>query len=94
MIQNIKIELDNHKEIVLPLSLKDGQHAKYSGGDQLIIYNESWQKIKEISVNKNDFLVSKGSHSFQLDCSFSKEEKEPVLKIELRLTGSAQDLKQ
>jgi hypothetical protein len=67
--------------------------SKFAGGNTLIIYTESWQKIKEIPVSEIDFKVSKGKHSILLDCTFSAEEKEPALKIEICLTGVAQDLK-
>ncbi len=92
-ISNIKLEINNHKEILLPITLKNGQHAKYSGGDKLIIYTENWQKIKEIPVNETDLKVATGGNSILFDCSFADEEKEPVLKIELRLTGTAHELK-
>ena len=54
-VSNINIEIDNYKEVAIPVRLKAEESIKYSGGDKAVIYSPTWQKIGEININPNDF---------------------------------------
>jgi hypothetical protein len=92
-ISELKIELDNNKEIELPISLHAGESAKYTGGDWIEILDAQLKKSGGFKVNPDDFLLSKGNHSITFDCSFSNKGKEPTAKFELRIPGKAEDVK-
>jgi hypothetical protein len=92
-ISELIIELDNNKEIELPVSLRAGETAKYNGGEWIEILDEFLKKTGEIKVNTDDFLLSKGNHSITFDCSFSNKGKEPTAKFEVRIPGKAEDVK-
>ena len=88
-LSGITLELDNYKKTTLPLKLKSGQTLKYSGGEYAILYNENWQKIREVKLDI-DLSVSNGDHNLNFDCTFSNEGKEPKAKLELRIVGAAE----
>lgn len=91
-LSNITLELDNYKKVRLPISIESGQTLKYNGGITAILYSESWQKISEVSIDQSVFSINDGSHNINLDCSFSKEGKEPLAKLEVRIYGSAESV--
>ncbi len=89
-ISAIKMEIDQYKEIILPITLKQGQHIKYSGGKEAFVYDRNWNLIKPFEVNASDFIVSEGNHSLTLDAHFSNTDKDTQLKIEIRTFGRAE----
>jgi hypothetical protein len=91
-VSGIKIELDNSREIVLPVQLKAGESAKYTGGDWIKILDEFLKESEKFKVNPDDFNLTKGNHSIDFDCSFSEKGKEPVAKFEVRIPGKVEEL--
>jgi hypothetical protein len=90
--QNIKLKIDNFEEIILPVSLHSGESLKYTGDSKVILYNSSWKKIKEIAIEPSQFLVSRGKHTLNFDCSFVSTGKEPATKLELRIFGQPEKI--
>lgn len=88
-LSNISLELNNYKKIVLALRLKNGQSLKYQGGKTATLYNENWQKIREVDLNL-DLAIGNGDHTINLDCTFSNAGKEPKAKLEIRIVGQAE----
>ena len=86
----IVLEINNYKEIKLPIVLRKGQIIKYTGGNSATVYDSNWQPLKEIEINPASFKVSNGENSISLDCRFDKEEKEPNIKLEIRTTGKGE----
>ena len=85
-INRIKMEIDNYKELVLPISLKAGETLKYVGSESAIIYDKTWHKINEIKIDTSILTLSKGDHNIIFDCDFSGG-KEPLAKLEVRIIG-------
>jgi hypothetical protein len=92
-LSKLKIELDNNKEIEIPVSLHSGESAKYAGGDWIEILDEYLKKSGGFKINPDDFKLSKGNHSIIFDCTFSDKGKEPAAKFEVRIPGKAEKLK-
>ena len=92
-VSDVKIELDNSCEIVLPLQINAGETAKYVGGEKVFILNAFLHKIKEINMDKSLLQISKGKHSINFDCVFSEKGKEPSTKFEVRIAGKAEKVK-
>lgn len=88
-LSKISLELNNYKKITLPVSLKNGQSLKYEGGETATLFNENWQKIREINLNI-DLVIKNGDQTINLDCNFSNEGKEPKAKLEVRIVGKAE----
>jgi len=81
-IKDIKLEINNYKEINLPVTLKDGETIKFSGDSPAIVYNQNWKKINDL--NMEGISLSTGDHTITMDCTFL-DGKEPKLKLEVRL---------
>lgn len=91
-VSGIKIELDNSREIELPITLKAGESAQYSGGDKVLIRNAFLRNIKEVLIDKKLLEIAKGNHSIVFDCNFSEKGKEPAVKFEVRIPGKAEKI--
>jgi hypothetical protein len=89
-LAGITIELDNYKKVVLPISLKNGQSLKYDRESGAILYDENWQKIKQIVLDNSLFEIANGTHSITFDAAFSNSAKEPVAKFEVRIYDEAE----
>lgn len=83
-IENIIIEFENYKKIYLPISLKDSEKLKYEAGKNAIKYDAEWNKIGQVYIDPEEFLVEEGDNSFSIDCQFTNAKKEALLKAEFR----------
>ena len=86
----IVMEINNYKEIKLPVVLNKGQSIKYTGGNRAAVYDANWQLIREIDIIPADFKINKGENSVSFDCRFSKEDKNPNIKLEFRTSGNGE----
>ena len=91
-ISNIKMELDNSREITLPVTLNAGESARYSGGEIVEILNPTLHKIRTVKIDRKLMQLDKGIHSIEFDCTFLKKEKEPVAKLEIRIPGQPEEI--
>lgn len=88
----IIMEINNYKEIKLPVVLRKGQIIKYAGGNKARVYDANWQVIKEFDINPADFKVGKGENTVAVDCNFDKVDKAPKIKLELRTSGEGEKI--
>jgi len=56
------IEINNYKEIKLPVVLTKGQAIKYTGGNRASLYDANWQLIREFDIVPADFQINKGEN--------------------------------
>lgn len=89
-VSEIVLEINNYKEIKLPIVLRKGQIIKYTGGNKAKVYDSNWQLLKEFDINPANFKVSKGENSVSLDCNFDKEDAESNIKLEIRTYGKGE----
>ncbi len=82
--KDIKIEINNYKSIALSITLNQGEHLKYIGGNHAIIYDADWQPINEIPINSLDFKINSGLNNILFDCKFETSEKDSNVKLEFR----------
>ncbi|MFC2158734.1 hypothetical protein ACFLT9_12940 [Acidobacteriota bacterium] len=85
-VSGIELEIDNFDSLPIPGVLKAGWILKYDGGDQLVVYDKTWKKIRALDVGQDRFTLVKGRHSIQFDCQFSSGTN-PQVKAEFRLFG-------
>ncbi len=86
------MEIDNYKEIELPVSLKAGEIVKYTGGVKAHVYNVNWNLISEFDMIPSDLKVSSGNHSITFDCKFNNSGKEAKAKLEVRTFAPAEKI--
>ena len=92
-VKDIKIEIDNYKEISLPVILKAGETIKYTGGKLAVKYSKNWEIIKEFNIDPSELIVATGEHKLTFNCCFTGE-KESLVKMEVRITGPAEKITQ
>jgi len=83
-VKDIRIEIDNYREIYFPITLKEGESIKYSKENTAMVCDKNWQKIQELSLDQID--ISNGDHAITIDCDFVNG-NEPMLKLEVRIPG-------
>lgn len=91
-ISKIKMELDNSRDITLPVTLAAGESARYSGGNSVEILNPTLHKIRTVKIDPILMQLAQGSHSIQFDCNFSNKGKEPTAKLEIRIPGKPEEI--
>ncbi len=91
-VSQISMEIDNYKKIILPISLRNGQKIKYTGGNKARVYDNTWHLIGEIPIDSIVFSVSEGEHTIQFDCQFHNSSKSPAVKVEIRTFGEAEKI--
>ncbi len=90
---DIVLEVDNYKEIKLPVTLKKGQILRYTGGDKGVVYDALWQKVSEFKADASDPVLDNNTHTLSLDCRFKKQGEAPHLKIEVRTVVKKETVK-
>ncbi len=90
-LENIVIEVDNYKEIKIPITMNKNDILYYSGGDSAILYSKNWEILKEVEIDKNAFMMASGGHSITFDCIFLDGEKS-FAKLELRFSEKAEPI--
>ena len=93
-LSEIRFELDNYKDIAVPVHLSNGETFKYEGGSTGTIYNKTWQQIRLVEVSEKDFLIPNGEHQVVFDCKFISSGEEAKAKIEIRIIGGNEEIGQ
>ncbi|MCG2460726.1 hypothetical protein K8352_08200 [Flavobacteriaceae bacterium F89] len=83
---HIAVEIDDFKKNELNISLAPGQYLKYTGGNEAVLYDKTWHKIKSIAMDPQQWNVGKGDIKIKVDCQFS-DEGDAALKLELKTSG-------
>lgn len=91
-VSDITLELDNFKQISLPITLQPGQRLRYTGGRTAGVYSPSWEYIQDVTVNEDDFDISEGGHQLLIDATFTNYSDEARLKVEVRIPGDPESL--
>jgi hypothetical protein len=85
-VSKINIEINNFKTIVLEVVLKANQYLKYEGGDVMVLYDKTWNTIKDYPVVKQDLEIGKGISQLKVGCKFTGSET-ASLKLEIKTKG-------
>lgn len=88
-VSGLSLEIDNHKQLDIPVSLQPGESLKYNGGNKIIHYNAAWQRIGEYKVEEDRLIIGSGDHNLIFDCAFEGG-KSSEAKIELRTEGQTE----
>jgi hypothetical protein len=91
-IADITIDINNHTRVSLPVVINPGEALKYQGGREAVIYSDSWNVIKKISVDESGLKLASGGNRIDIGCRFPSENK-GVMKIEIRAAGSPERIK-
>ncbi|RTE53559.1 hypothetical protein EHW67_11165 [Arenibacter aquaticus] len=86
-VSGITIELDDFKKVKLDITIDKGENLKYDGGNEVVLYDKSWNRIKSIPIDPEKLNISSGGHKIKVDCTFSAQE-EASLKLEIKTAGN------
>ena len=86
-VSDITFEIDDFKKVTIDITLQPDQYLKYEGGEKVILYDKSWNKIKDIEVDTDKLVLGKGKHNIKVDCQFSDNNGKASFKLELRTAG-------
>ncbi|MCM4153676.1 hypothetical protein DHD05_18955 [Arenibacter sp. N53] len=86
-VSGISIELDDFKKIDLDITIDKGENLKYDGGNEVVLYDKSWNRVKSILIDPEKLKISSGDHKIKVDCIFSAKE-EASLKLEIKTAGN------
>lgn len=91
-LSEIKLEINNSREILIPVSLNEGESMKYTGGNSVVKLDKFLNEMEKIDLNPEDFNIKNGSNSIVFDCIFSNKGKEPAAKFEVRIPGKVEEI--
>lgn len=92
-ISNIKIEINNYKNLEFPIVLEKDQSIKIEDGKRAVVYDKSWNEIRSIALQNTDTSVQKGKQTVTFDCSFSNAGDDASADMELILKGDTEQIK-
>ncbi|MEN8192658.1 MAG: hypothetical protein ABFS12_07555 [Bacteroidota bacterium] len=91
-ISDIKIEINNHRTIELPIKIKKGQTIKFTDLKNAIVYDQNWHKISSIKLDERSFIIPKGKQSVTFDCTFRNVGDQAKAKVELLIYGVPEEI--
>ncbi len=91
-VSDIKIEIDNKPGVSVPVSLPDGHHIKYTGGDTAVLYTSEWQVIRKLLIPTDVFSLEPGEHTARFVAD-TGQQSGAELKFEIRLVGAAERIR-
>ncbi len=89
-VNNITLEINGYKKVELPVTIKEGQTLKYTGGKDLVLYDANWQIIQKYDIDLADLKINKGDNVITVDSNFDRADKEASIKVEIRTYGEDQ----
>ncbi len=85
---DITIELDDFKKIELNTTVAVDEYLKYVGGNEAVLYDKTWNKIKSIPLDSNLLKLDNGPLKIKVDCTFSTQKEGTGLKLEVKTAGN------
>ena len=73
-IENIKIDIDGHQTIELPVTMKAGYSSIYNGSDTFLVYDEKGRLKAQEKIDFAHLKLDKGMHTFRVSCDYSEED--------------------
>jgi hypothetical protein len=89
-VSNITLEINGYKKVELPVSIQEGQTLKYTGGNEVVLFDSKWQVIRKYAIDLSDLTIKKGDNVITVDSNFDRADKEASIKVEIRTYGEDQ----
>jgi len=83
VFENPVLEIDNTNTIEIPIKLEHGYILKYSGGEQLTVFDREWNILSTQPVANTSLMLDQGRHSIKMKGEVVGKNPQPV-KIELK----------
>jgi hypothetical protein len=90
-VADVSLKIDNASEVFIPVTLQAGSILKYSGGDQAVLYDKSWNELQKVKLDASELQIGYGRHNVRFECRFQSADN-PEVKLEFRTVGDAEAL--
>jgi hypothetical protein len=90
-VSDVSLKIDNAGEIFIPITLQTGSILKYSGGDQAVLFDKSWNELQKVKLDASELQIGHGRHNVRFECRFQSADN-PEVKLEFRTVGDAEAL--
>jgi len=87
--RNVTIGIDGRPDILLSVSLSNGEHLKYEGGNSASLFSSTWQHLQSIPIDASTLAISAGDHRIRFDAE-APVSPDAQIKFEVRLKGTAE----
>jgi hypothetical protein len=92
-ISNIKIEINNYKNLEFPIVLEKDQSIKIDDGKTAVVYDKNWNEIRSFPLQDSETMVQQGKQTVTFDCGFLNAGDDASAGIELILNGETEQIK-
>jgi hypothetical protein len=86
-VKNIKIQIDNYKELWLPVILKAGESLVCDGTETVRLYDKNGKPKGTFKLQTSPPLVSAGEHNILIDSEFEGEDT-PEIEVQFKGVNS------
>ena len=83
-VKNIKLQIDNYKEILFPIELKVGESLVSDGTETIRLYDSNGKPKGTIKLNTTNPILASGDHTILVDSEFIGDD---APKIEVQFKG-------
>ncbi|MBT3193398.1 MAG: hypothetical protein HN341_12675 [Verrucomicrobia bacterium] len=84
-LQDLTIRLGTDHELVVPGTIRSEHYLWYRGGDTVGLYDLNWNKVRDMAVTKDDFIVPAGELTVELDAD--KADQHPWFEVHFFTRG-------
>ena len=88
-VSNIKIEINNYAELLIPATLKPKDRL-YSNGEKVFLCDSGWKIMKELEVKKLP-KFKKGENNLAVMCDFKGNK--PLIEMAFKTVGKPEIVK-
>lgn len=85
-VSQVRLSIDGHDTIVLPVHLREGWSLRYEGGPTVMVEDASHQRRGRVPVDGRRFEIVPGGHSVTIDALLAPAERAKA-RLEVRVQG-------
>lgn len=92
-ITGISMEIANFSTVNIDGHLDAGEYMKYEGGDEILIYDKTWNVQRKIPVDSKNMEMPEGESNIIFSCQFASDDSKKSVNGEFKTKGNAIELK-
>jgi hypothetical protein len=90
-VTNIKMQLDNYRELLLPLTLKAGESLVCDGTETIRLYDKNGKPKGTFKLQSLPPMISAGDHNIIIDSGFEGDEP-PKIEVQFKGVNSREEV--
>lgn len=85
-LSDIRIVIDNHRELAINISLRDGESLNFTGENSVTRYSKTWQETGSIPADAAAMKMPGGEHTIDFYCIIDGD-NDSRARVEFRMSG-------